>query len=181
MPPAKPQDYRFTKEATKKLAQLGASGVDLIVPGIILSTTSGIIWYLQKYDDDNGLVIGAAASGGVLMLIQADVAASQPLLIATVVTYLSFHIAYCKVVAKQLKHADGFIAATVLTATALLGVIAHIPSIADMWKESSGVLLLWTIFPLHIFSVFFSALAVRVTRKYFEYHNRTTGVEKDYI
>lgn len=167
-PPGKSQDYQFTQEATKKLGQLGTSMIDLIVPGIIVSTTSGVIWYLHKHSDDSGLVAGTAASGGVLMLIQADPTASQPLLVAAAVTYLGFHIAYCKVVAKQLQHADGFIAVTILAATAMLGVIAHIPSIADMWKESSGVLLLWTIFPLHIASVFLSALAVRVTGRYFE-------------
>ncbi|KAF2626611.1 hypothetical protein BU25DRAFT_91685 [Macroventuria anomochaeta] len=166
--PGKPQEYQFKKEATKKLAQLATSLIDLIVPAVILSTSSGIIWYLHRHNDHSGLIAGAAASAGVVMLIQADDTASQPLLIAAAATYIGFHTAYCKVVAKSLEHADGFIAVTIVVATAMLTVFAHLPSITNLWKESSGVPMLWAIFPLHIISVFFSSFTVRVTRRYLE-------------
>jgi hypothetical protein len=102
------------------------------------------------------------------MLIQADATASQPLVIAAAAVYLGFHIAYCKAVTKSLSHADGFVAVTIIAATAMLAIFAHLPSITNLWKESSGVPMLWAIFPLHLVSVFFCSLAVRVTRRYLE-------------
>ena len=134
----KAQEYRTNEEAIKKLEKLATSLIDCIVPVIVLTTLSGAIWYLHRHNDGIGLVTGAAASARVLVLIKADVTASQPLIITAAAVYLGFHIAYCKTVTKGLSHADGFVAVTIITATVMLTIFAHLPSTPTCRKRAAG-------------------------------------------
>lgn len=116
---------------------------------------------LYQHKNDTGLIASAGASGGIFALIRTDRTTSQLLLISVGLSYIAFHMAYCSIVARSLAQGDGFMAVTIVVALTILAIVCQSPSLTHLWLENNEVSSLWAIFPLHMGTVFFSAVIVR--------------------
>lgn len=123
---------------------------------------------LYRSRNDSTICLSTGAVGYVFIMIRADTGTSQPLLIATGLTYLAFHATYCKCVATNLSRGDGFLAITVVIATVLLAISAQFLSLTHLLVESSGFVGIWPFFPLHLITVFFASLMIRRTHDYIQ-------------
>jgi hypothetical protein len=148
------------------LSRLALEALDWVLPLLLMLVLARVVQRLYVLKDVSTLIVGTAAAGYVFIMIRADIGASQPLLIATGLTYFAFHATYCKTMANSLSYGEGFLGVTVVIAMTAFAILAQFPSLRHLWVESSGLAGMWPVFPLHVASVFFVSLIIRVAKIY---------------
>ncbi|KAF3054050.1 hypothetical protein E8E11_010591 [Didymella keratinophila] len=164
--PAKPSSRPSAETADEKLGRLALAALDWVLPLLLMLVLIRVLRRLYVSRDASTLIVSTAAAGYVFIMIRADIGASQPLLIATGLSYFAFHATYCKTVANNIQHGEGFLGVTVVIAMTVFAILAQFPSLKHLWVESSGLAGMWPVFPLHVASVFFVSLITRVARIY---------------
>lgn len=148
--------------------------ISWILPVCLVLGTTLLVLILYKKRYVNGLLLGAAFSGGVYASVESNPSSSTPLLVAVLIGYLVFHITYCYTVIITLRLGELFVTFTAMIAMFFLTTLSLVSELPVLWKDSTGLAGIWSCFPLHLIVFFLGALAVKHVRNYIRYDGEST-------
>ncbi|KAF1363619.1 hypothetical protein EJ07DRAFT_173502 [Lizonia empirigonia] len=140
--------------------------VDWVVPIVLLLSSALLVTFMYKSRYNNGLLLGAGATGSIFARVQSDPSAPAPLLIVVVLAYLLFHVTYCRAITRILRLGDGFAASASITAMVFLTGLSQVSGLSTVWTESTGLAGIWSFLPIHLMAFFASAVIVKMVRTY---------------
>lgn len=164
--------------ALQKLGQLAQSFIPLIAPTFILVTAGGMSMLLSRWRYRNGLASATCIAGCVYVAIHGDKNTEKPLMIATSIIYLMFHVSYCRLTAYLLGVGEIFVIFATALGVALWGVVAIIPPFKEIWEASSGLGYALALAPLHLATFHLCSVLVKLGHENMRSRREHVGEER---
>ncbi|KAF3000927.1 hypothetical protein E8E13_008653 [Curvularia kusanoi] len=156
--------------ASQELGLIALALISWIVPVLLMLGAIVVISILYRKRYANGILAGAALTGGIYASIDSNPSTPFPLLSAVIVDYLMFHITYCYIITSTLRlsnlFAEFFVTATAVITVVTMTLLSFNLGLAKLWHDSTGLAGVWSFFPIHLATFFLSAMTTKATRKF---------------